>query len=103
MKEHWSVRRNTRMVLAKYPRTCHHLYRVSQKVERSIFVTLIVENILISSDKTLSSEKNDTKIIWFGSVVLILQPFFETQSFTVADPHLWNTARAIYDGESIIP
>ena len=30
----------------------------------------------------MSSEKNDTKIIWFGSVVLILQPFLETQSFT---------------------
>ena len=38
--------------------------------------------IMILSDKTLSSEKNDTKIIWFGSVVLILQPFLETQSFT---------------------
>ena len=35
---------------------------------------------LISSDKTLSSEKNDTKTIWFGSVVLILQPFLETYS-----------------------
>ena len=33
---------------------------------------------LMSSDKTLSSEKNDTKVIWFGSVVLILQPFLET-------------------------
>ena len=35
--------------------------------------------ICISSEKTLSSEKNDTKLIWFGSVVLILQPFLETQ------------------------
>ena len=34
---------------------------------------------LISLDKTLSSEKNDTKIIWFGSVVLILQPFILTK------------------------
>ena len=30
----------------------------------------------------MSSENNDAKIIWFGSVVLILQPFLETQSFT---------------------
>ena len=29
--------------------------------------------MLILSDKALSSEKNDTKIIQFGSVVLILQ------------------------------
>ena len=33
--------------------------------------------MLISSDKTLSFEKNDTQIIWFGSVVLILQPFLK--------------------------
>ena len=30
----------------------------------------------------MSSEQNDTKIIWFGSVVLILEPFLETHSFT---------------------
>ena len=30
----------------------------------------------------LLKKKNDTKIIWFGSVVLILQPFLETQSIT---------------------
>ena len=45
---------------------------VPNKAECLIFVTLKFENItyLISSDKTLSSEKNDTKIIWFGLVVL---------------------------------
>ena len=32
----------------------------------------------MSSDKTLTSETNDTKIIWFGLEVLILQPFLET-------------------------
>ena len=62
------------------------LYLMSpQKAERSISITLIFENIayiLISSAKTLSSKKNDTKIICFGLVVLILQPFLETQSFT---------------------
>ena len=36
---------------------------VPPKEECSIFVTLIFENILISSDKTLSSENNDSKII----------------------------------------
>ena len=60
---------------------------VPKEAERSIFVTLMFQNILMSSDKTLSSEKNDTKIIWFGSVVLILQPFLDTQS-----------VRAIYGG-----
>ena len=49
---------------------------------------------MISSDKTLSSEKNDTNIIWFGSVVLILQPSLETQSFT----NFVQYARAIYGG-----
>ena len=42
---------------------------MSQKAERSIFVTLIFENIasiLISSHKTLSSENNDNKIIEIG-------------------------------------
>ena len=52
--------------------------------------------MLISSDKTLSSEKNDIKIIWFGSVVLILQPFLETQAFT----DFLKSARAIYGGYS---
>ena len=48
---------------------------VPQKAERLIFVTLIIKNeayILISSDLTLSSEKNDTKVIEIGWVVLIL-------------------------------
>ena len=35
--------------------------------------------------KQLSSKKNYTKIFWFGSEVLILQPFLETQSFTNFD------------------
>ena len=58
--------------------------------KRLIFVTLLFKNM--SSDKKLSTEKNDTKIIWFGSVVLILQPFLETQSFTNFD----KSAQAIY-------
>ena len=75
---------------------------VPQKVERSIFVTVIFKHIAmissdISSDKTLSSEKNDTKIIWFSSVVLILQPFLETQSFT---NYVVKCARAMIDGYS---
>ena len=38
---------------------------VPKKAERLIFITLIFENIayFISSDKALSCEKNDTKII----------------------------------------
>ena len=37
----------------------------------------------ISSDKTLSSEKNDTKIIEIGWVVLILWSFLDTWSFLI--------------------
>ena len=48
----------------------------------------------MSSDKTLSTEKIVTKIIWFGSVVLILQPFLETQSFMNFVKFAW----AIYGG-----
>ena len=57
--------------------------RCPKKAERSIFVTLIFENIavVISSDKTLSSEKNDTKIIEIGWVVLILWSFLKTVIF----------------------
>ena len=67
-----------------------------KKAERSIFVNVIFKNIFWfnHADKTLSSEKNDTKIIWIGSVVLILQPFLETQSFT----NFVKSARAIYGG-----
>ena len=45
-----------------------------KKAESPIFVTLIFENIafFISSDKTLPSEKNDTKIIEIGWVVFML-------------------------------
>ena len=50
-------------------------------------------SILIWSDKALSSKKND-KIIWFGSLVLILQPFLEIQSFTNFDKSM----RAICGG-----
>ena len=75
------------------------LYQVSPKKRNawfSLLWNLKILHILISSDKTLSSEKNDTKIIWFGSVVLVLQPFFETQSFT----NFVKCARAIYNGYS---
>ena len=76
------------------------LYRLSQKkVECSICVTLIFKNIayfdFVRFD-TLSSEKNDTKIIWFGLVVSILQPFLKTQSFTNFFKSVWAT----YDGYS---
>ena len=51
------------------------------------------------SDKTLSSEKNETKIIWFGSGYSIesLQPCLETHSFT----NFVKSARAIYDRYNI--
>ena len=55
-----------------------------------------IKHILISSDKALSSENNDTKIISLGSVVLILQPFLETQSIT----NFVKSTRAIYSGYS---
>ena len=71
------------------------LYRMSQKKKRNARLLLLwyskIYHVLISSDKTLSSAKNDTKIIWFGSVVLILQPFRETQSFTNFVKSAWAT------------
>ena len=42
----------------------------------------------------MSSEMNDAKIIWFGSVVLILQPFLETQSLM----NFVKSVQAIYSG-----
>ena len=75
----------------------HIVYRVSQKsgtLDFRYFDIRKIQHIFISSDKILSSEKNDTKIIWFGSVVLILQPFLKTQSFT----NFVKSARAIYGG-----
>ena len=42
----------------------------------------------------MSSEKNGAKILWFGSVVFILQPVLETQSFT----KFVKSARIIYGG-----
>ena len=42
-----------------------------------------ISHILIASDKAFSSEKNDTKIIEIGLVLLILWSFLETQSFSV--------------------
>ena len=49
-------------------------------MERLIFFAMVFENIsfFISSDKTLSSEKNDTKIIEIGGVVFILWSFLTT-------------------------
>ena len=60
---------------------CIALPGVPKKAECSIFVTLLLKNIayiLISSDKALSSEKNDANIIEIGWVVLILWSFLKT-------------------------
>ena len=76
------------------------LYRMSQKSGTLDFRYFEIWKYSIFwfhwSDKTLSSEKNDTKILWFGLVVLILQPFLETQSFT----NFVRCAQAIYGGYS---
>ena len=61
------------------------LYRVSQKKrngEFSVHCELKVLYLFASLDQTSSAEENDTKIIKFGWVVLILCPFLEIRSFS---------------------
>ena len=55
---------------------------MSQKPERQIFSTLWAKCVICftSLDKASSAEENDTKIIEFDWVILILCPFVEIQS-----------------------
>ena len=56
-----------------------------KKAKRRIFSTLRTENVIYfftSLYNALSEEENDTKIIKFGCVILILCQFFERQSFS---------------------
>ena len=60
------------------------LYRVSQKKRNGGFSVpseLKVLYLFTSKDQTSSAEENDTKIIKFGWVVLILCPLLEMRSF----------------------
>ena len=53
---------------------------VPDKAERWIFSTLRAETYLFTSlNQTSSAEENDTKIIKFDLVILILWPFVKTQ------------------------
>ena len=69
-------------------RTCAdevHVYRVSQKKRNggfSVPCELKVLYLFTSLDQTSSAEENDTKIIKFDWVILILWPFVKTQSFS---------------------
>ena len=58
---------------------------VPKKAERLIFSTLRAKSVILfftSLHKASSAEENDTKIIEFGWVILILCPFLETLSFS---------------------
>ena len=57
---------------------------VPKKVERRIFSTLRAKSVMFFTalDRAYSAEENDTKIIKFGWVILILCPFLEIQSFS---------------------
>ena len=57
---------------------------VPKKAERRIFSTLRSKSIIFftSLTKASSAEENETTIIEFGWVILILCPFLETQSFS---------------------
>ena len=50
-----------------------------KKAERRIFRTLRAKSVILgtSLDKTFSVEENDTKIIKFGLVILIICPFLK--------------------------
>ena len=72
-------------------------YRMSQKSGTLDFRYFEIRKnniFFISSDKTLSSEKNDTKIIKIGWVVLILWSFLKTSSLSIFSSFLW-TAIAV--------
>ena len=61
------------------------LYRVSQKKRNggfSVHCELKVLYLFTRLDQTSSREENDTKILKFGWVVLILCPFLEIQLFS---------------------
>ena len=61
------------------------LFRVSQKKRNGGFAVhceLKVLYLFTSLDQTSSAEENDTKIMKFGWVVLILCPFLEIRSFS---------------------
>ena len=63
-----------------------YLYTGCPKKKRnggfSVPCILKVVYFLTSLDKASSAEENDTKIIKFGSVLFILRPFLEMQSFS---------------------
>ena len=62
-----------------------YIYRVSQKKRNGGFPVpceLKVLYFFTSIDQTSSAKENDTKIIKFGWVVLILCPFLEIRSFS---------------------
>ena len=60
----------------------YHLYRVFARF--SLFEYSKISHLCISSDKTLSSEKNDTKIIEIGWVALIHGHFWNHSHFQVS-------------------
>ena len=62
---------------------------VPEKAERSIFNTLRMKFATyykFAYERTFSPEKNDTKIVKFGSVILILWQFHESLSFSTFRP-----------------
>ena len=77
------------------------IYRVSQKKWNSGFSVpceLKVLYLFTSLDQTSSAEENDTMIIEFGWVVLILCPFLEIRSFSNFARFLRPMSRRIMSG-----
>ena len=75
----------TFLSMAGYWSTWISLYWVSQKKRNggfSVPCKLKVLYLFTSLDQTSSAEENDTKIIKFDWVILILWPFVKTQSFS---------------------
>ena len=65
--------------------TCSPIYRVSHKKRNggfSVACDLKVPYLFTSSNQATPAEENDTKIIKFYWVILILWPFVKTQSFS---------------------
>ena len=71
---------------------------VPKKAEWWIFSTLRAKSVIFFTTlvKASSAEENDTKIIKFGWVILILCPFLEVQSFSNFAWFLWPMSVELY-------
>ena len=81
------------------------LYRVSPKKQNggfSVPCDLKVSYFFTALNEASSAEENDTKIIEFGWVILILCPFLDTQSFQISLDFSHRWAKFVGNGLSYV-